>query len=211
LFLGIVGDLVACGTARCASASLRNAQGWIFYQAVNLACGREIMGLILSLFQPPFSYPFYLTVLLIISNTAYMTDLDSAAARLRTVFRLLLRRIYTTAGSAGPTRSEQGVMAWLDEKGEMTPGALAAIEHVRPQTVGQTLDSLAKRRWIKRTAHPQDRRQILISLSPAGQKALSQGRERRQAWLVTELKKLNAADQKTLVAAIDILGRIAHN
>ena len=102
-------------------------------------------------------------------------------------------------------------MAWLDEKGKMTPGALAAIERVRPQTIGQTLDSLDKRRWIKRAAHPEDRRQVFISLSPAGQKALSQGRKLRQAWLVGELNKLNAGEQKTLIAAIDILDRIAHN
>jgi DNA-binding MarR family transcriptional regulator len=140
-----------------------------------------------------------------------MVDVDAAAAKLRIVLRLLLRRAYTAVDSNGPTRSEQGVMAWLDEKGKMTPGALAAIERVRPQTIGQTLDSLDKRRWIKRAAHPEDRRQVFISLSPAGQKALSQGRKLRQAWLVGELNKLNAGEQKTLIAAIDILDRIAHN
>lgn len=140
-----------------------------------------------------------------------MSEIDEAAVRLRTVIRLLIRRAYRAAGEGVPNRSEQGVMVWLDEKGEMTPSALAAIEKVRPQTMGQTLDSLDKRRWIKRMPHPNDRRQILISLSPSGHKALLKMRGLRQAWLVDEFTKLNSKDRETLVAAIDILDRIAQS
>lgn len=140
-----------------------------------------------------------------------MSEIDAAAIKLRTIIRLLIRRAYTVVGEGGPTRSEQGVLVWLDEKSEMTPSALAAIEKVRPQTMGQTLDSLGRRRWIKRTPHPKDRRQILISLSPSGRKALSKGREMRQAWLVSQLSKLNAKDRRTLIAALDVLDRIAQS
>ncbi len=65
-----------------------------------------------------------------------MTDIDAAANKLQTVIRLLIRRAYTAGGASGPTRSEQGVLAWLHDKGEMTPSSLAAIEKVRPQTRG---------------------------------------------------------------------------
>jgi DNA-binding MarR family transcriptional regulator len=153
----------------------------------------------------------YLTVLRIISNTVYMNELDAIAARLRTVVRLLIRRAYTAVGEKGPARSEQGVMAWLDEKGALTPKGLADLEKVRPQTMGQTLDSLARRRWIQRAPHPSDRRQILISLSPAGQTALIRARYLRQAWLVEELEKLKPAERKALTAALEILDRIAHS
>lgn len=140
-----------------------------------------------------------------------MTEVDVLAARLRTMIRLMIRRAYTASGVGGPTRSEQGVMGWLDEKGELTPKALAAIEKVRPQTMGQTLDSLARRRWIRRTPHPTDRRQILISLSSSGRTALVKARELRQAWLVGELKKLNPTDRQALAVAMDILDRIIQN
>lgn len=152
-----------------------------------------------------------LTARLIISNTDDMNDVDGAAARLRAVFRLLLRRAETISGPGAPTRSEQAVLAWLDEKGEMTPGALSAVQKVRPQTMGQTLDSLDRRRWIKRTPHPRDRRQVLISLRPTGQKALAKGRSLRQAWLVSELSKLESRDQKNLMSALDILERIVQS
>jgi DNA-binding MarR family transcriptional regulator len=140
-----------------------------------------------------------------------MSEIETAAQKLRTVIRLLIRRAYTEAGEEGPTRSEQGVLAWLDEKGDMTPSALAAIEKVRPQTMGQTLDALSRHEWIERNPHPTDRRQVLISLSPSGRKALSKGRELRQAWLVTEMGKLNVQDRKTLIAAIDLLDRMVQS
>jgi DNA-binding MarR family transcriptional regulator len=140
-----------------------------------------------------------------------MTDLSLAALKLQTAIRLLIRRAYTVNIPGGLTRSEQGVLGWLEAKGEMTPGDLAAIEKVRPQTMGQTLDSLDRRRWIKRTRHPTDRRQVLISLSPSGRKGLLKRRALRQAWLVDELKKLNPQDCQTLIEGIEILDRIAQS
>ena len=140
-----------------------------------------------------------------------MNDIDTTASRLRTVFRHFLRRADLIAGVGAPTRCEQGVLAWLDEKGPMTPSALSAEQKVRPQTMGQTLDSLDRRRWIKRAPHPKDRRQVLISLSASGQKALIKGRRLRQAWLVGELKKLRPEERKALMATIDILERIVQS
>ena len=137
-----------------------------------------------------------------------MNDVENAASRLRTVFRFLLRRIDTMTVAGSPTRSEHAVLVWLDEKGAMTPGDLSTVQKVRPQTMGQTLDSLDRRRWIKRAPHPEDRRRILISLTLSGQKALAKGRSLRQAWLVGELNKLSPRDRKTLTAAVDILERI---
>jgi DNA-binding MarR family transcriptional regulator len=152
-----------------------------------------------------------LTVILIVCNTDNMDGLNIAAAKLRMVIRLLVRRIYSTAGKGWPTRSEHGVLAWLYEKVAMTPVELSMAEKVRPQTMGQTLDALYKRRWIKRTPHPKDRRQVLVSLSASGRKILLKGRESRQAWLVQEFEKLAPRDRQTLIKAIDILERIVQN
>lgn len=146
-----------------------------------------------------------------ISNTVHMRDVDAAVQKLRTVIRLFTRRAYAMTGKRGPTRSEQGVLSLLDERGAATPGALAALECVRPQTMGQTLDSLARRRCIRRTRHPKDRRQVLVSLTPTGQKALTVGRDLRQAWLMGEFGKLSKKELKTLIGAIDLLERMVQS
>jgi DNA-binding MarR family transcriptional regulator len=137
-----------------------------------------------------------------------MISIDETASKLRGVLRLLIRRVESFSGKEGPTRSEQRVLACLDEHGEMTPSALAALEQVRPQTMQQTLDSLERRRWIKRRPHPTDRRRILFSLRVPGEKALAKGRHRRQQWLVSELTHLSPQERRLLVKSISILERM---
>ncbi len=149
-----------------------------------------------------------MTVWLIISITDDVTDLESAAARLRAVVRLIMRRAQTLREKNAPTPSEQSVLVWLDDKGAMSPRALSDVHQVRPQTMQQTLDSLEGRRWIKRADHPTDRRQILFSLSLSGRKALLKGRELRQAWLVAKLGELNPRNRKTVVEALDLLEKL---
>jgi DNA-binding MarR family transcriptional regulator len=140
-----------------------------------------------------------------------MPAIDDTASRLRAVFRQVSRRAESLNGKGSPTRTEQGVLAWLDEKGPMTPRALSDIQQVRPQSMQQTLDSLSRRRWIRRTDHPTDRRQVLISLSPAGHQALLKGRQLRQAWLVSEITKLSRTERKTLDDALGLLERFLEN
>jgi DNA-binding MarR family transcriptional regulator len=140
-----------------------------------------------------------------------MNEVEDAAARLRAVVRLIKLRAEALKEKEGPSQSEQSVMVWLDQKGAMTPRALADAQHVRPQTVQQTLDALERRRFITRTDHPTDRRQILISLSAAGRKALAKGRAARQAWLVGELRALSARELKTVNSALGIIERFIQN
>jgi len=147
----------------------------------------------------------YLTVCLIISITDEMTEIEGAAARLRAVVRLIKRRAEALRDKNGPTPSEHSVLVWLDDKGAMSPRALADVHQVRPQTMQQTLDSLEDRRWIKRADHPTDRRQILFSLSATGRKALLKGREVRQAWLVAKLGELSPPERKTVIDALGLL------
>jgi DNA-binding MarR family transcriptional regulator len=75
----------------------------------------------------------------------------------------------------------------------------------------QTLDSLARRRWIRRADHPTDRRQVVISLSPTGRKALAHGRQLRQRWLVAQINRLSPAERTTLNAALGLLERFLEN
>jgi len=138
-----------------------------------------------------------------------MSDPAAAAVRLRTAIRFLIRRAEAVSGRGKPPRSELDVMVLLDEKGALSPGELSAAMRVRPQTTGQTLEALTRRRWIVRQPHATDRRRVLISLSPAGRKVLRAGRDLRQAWLTGELGTLSPAEHKTLLDAIALLERIA--
>jgi DNA-binding MarR family transcriptional regulator len=138
-----------------------------------------------------------------------MSDPAATATRLRTAIRFLIRRAETVSGKGKPPRSELDVMVLLDEKGALTPGELSTAMRVRPQTTGQTLDALTRRRWIVRKPHATDGRRVLVSLSPAGRKVLRAGRDLRQAWLTGEVGKLSPAEHRTLLDALALLERIA--
>ena len=138
-----------------------------------------------------------------------MDEIADATARLRMVVRVLNRRAQAQTGEGSPTRSQQAVLAWLDERGALTPSALAAAEGVRPQSMGELVDAVTRRGWVSRTADPEDRRQIIVSLTPAGQRALDHGRRLRQAWLADAIKdQLDPREQRTLIAAIGLLERV---
>jgi DNA-binding MarR family transcriptional regulator len=149
----------------------------------------------------------YLTGCLIIRYPDDMDNVPELAERVRLVLRILKRRAQSASGPDAPTPTETSVLGWLDEKGAMTPSALSAAQNVRPQTMGQALDLLAGRDWVRRGPHPTDRRQILVSLTPAGRKALAKGRRLRQAWLVAELAKLPARDRRAIASALTVFER----
>lgn len=136
-------------------------------------------------------------------------ELELAAERLRKVLRLLHRRAQGPSSAAEPTRSEQAILAWLEEQGPMSISALAAAEHVRPQSIGQTVDLLEQQGWATRTRTSQDRRQVMVALTDAGRHALTIGRDLRQAWLVHTLATRFTPHERTKITdAITLLERI---
>jgi DNA-binding MarR family transcriptional regulator len=136
-------------------------------------------------------------------------EIAEAAARLRMVVRVLNRRAQGGTAQGTPTRSQQAVLAWLAERGAMTPSALAAAEGIRPQSLGELVDALTRRRWVSRRADPGDRRQVLVSLTAAGRKALDRGRRLRQTWLTEAIStRLDPDERRTLIAAIGLLERV---
>lgn len=138
-----------------------------------------------------------------------MDEVAEAAEKLRMIVRVLNRRAQADTGEGSPTRSEQAVLAWLDERGPLTLTGLAASEHVRLQSMGQTVDAVEEKGWVVRSAHDSDRRQMLISLTGDGRKALARGRELRQARIVKAIKTLlNTKERQLLIASLDLLDRI---
>jgi DNA-binding MarR family transcriptional regulator len=134
---------------------------------------------------------------------------QQAATRLRAVIRTFNRRAQVDTGEGSPTRSQQAVLAWLEDRGPLSASELATLEGIRPQSMSQTVDTLASRGWVTRGAHPKDRRQVLLTLTKDGVAAVNKGRQTRQAWLTDALaRRLTAAELDTLLDAIGLLERV---
>lgn len=91
-----------------------------------------------------------------------------------------------------------------------TPSSIAAYERVQPPTITRMLNCLADDGLITRASHPDDGRQVVVQISPLGQKLLSAERERRDAWLSDRLADLSDDERKTLREAAPILLKLAN-
>jgi DNA-binding MarR family transcriptional regulator len=129
------------------------------------------------------------------------------ASELRVVLGKLVRKL--RAESRFPT-SHLSVLSRLERLGPQTTSALAAAERMRPQSMAQTVAELKDGDLVTRRPDPDDRRQILIELTEPGQKLLREQRRRREDWLSRAIDdELSPAEQRVLVEAIALLGRLA--
>lgn len=102
------------------------------------------------------------------------------------------------------------VLSRLDRGGPQTTSKLAAEERMRPQSMAQTIADLEREGYVQRRPDDEDRRQILVDLTPQGRQIVRAERRRRQDWLSRAIAdELTADEQGVLVRAIDLLRRIA--
>ncbi|ACQ79135.1 transcriptional regulator, MarR family [Beutenbergia cavernae DSM 12333] len=107
------------------------------------------------------------------------------------------------------TEAQYCVLADLKTQGPMTPSELAEREQVQPPSMTRTVAGLADAGLVSRSEHPEDRRQVLVSLSDAGREVVVATRRRRDAWLARRIAALSADERRTLADAAVILRRIA--
>jgi DNA-binding MarR family transcriptional regulator len=107
------------------------------------------------------------------------------------------------------TPTQLSVLGSILKLGPSTPSAIAAHERVQPPSITRTLTCLVDEGLAIREPHPDDGRQVLISVSDKGDAVLAEERERRDEWLAQHLAKLTTAERKTLREATALLERLA--
>jgi len=137
------------------------------------------------------------------------TAVPALAADLRVALLRAARRVRAERSDAEISAGQYSVLAYLDRHGPATPGAIADFERVRPPSLTRTLAALADLGLVERGGHPDDGRQVLVALTGAGRDAVRRTRSRRDAWLAVRIEGLTPAERDVLVAATEILRRIA--
>jgi DNA-binding MarR family transcriptional regulator len=139
-------------------------------------------------------------------------DVHDLAAALRVSIGLLLRRLRQVRPDDELTLPESSALARLDRTGPATPGALAKVEQISPQSMGATLAALEARGLVGRHADPADGRRVVLSVTGAGLELLRNKRGARTEQLAQALSAgFTAAELRQLASAAPLLERLAQS
>lgn len=135
------------------------------------------------------------------------TRVVQGASELRLVLGQLVRRL--RAEYSFPV-AQASVLSRLDREGAQTASALASAEHVRPQSMAQTLTELETAGLIERRPDLVDRRRSQVELTEEGRARVLEGRGRREDWLAAAISaELSPEEQRALLAAVPLLQRLS--
>lgn len=140
------------------------------------------------------------------STTEQRTDL---ASDLRVSVARLARRLRTARADHGLTLGQISMLVTLEKHGAMTAGELAAHEGIRPPSVTRTLATLDEVGLIARSVGDADRRQSVITITPAAEALLYEDRRRRDALLADLLEGLSPEQRQVLADAAPLLDHLA--
>ncbi|HEV2375737.1 MAG TPA: MarR family transcriptional regulator [Streptosporangiaceae bacterium] len=147
-----------------------------------------------------------------------MTHKPISDAGLATALRIsvsrLARRLRAERNVPGPagdhlSDTQLAALIALERHGPMTPGELADHEKVQPPSMTRVISALVEAGLVTRSAHPTDRRQVLLSVTEEGRELVRQARRRRDEWLARRLAELTPAERASLRVAAEILERVS--
>ncbi|MES2169957.1 MAG: MarR family transcriptional regulator [Actinomycetota bacterium] len=131
------------------------------------------------------------------------------ADELRAVVSALRRRMQSEGSSGEYTSSQLTVIANLAKHGPATVTTLAAVENMRPQSMGAIVSSLETIGAVTGSPHPTDGRQTLWSLTPGALEEYNAGRDARTNWLHSAVSsELSPRELDELARSIAALRRV---
>ena len=133
-------------------------------------------------------------------------DSKAAAEATLLVSRALLGVVARSVSSALEfvTLPQFRVLVVLSATGPMRMGALAERVHANQSTFSRSMDKIVAGGWAERSSSPDSRREVLISLTPAGHALVDDVTERRHAEISTILERLTASEQDSVRAALEL-------
>jgi DNA-binding MarR family transcriptional regulator len=134
-----------------------------------------------------------------------------AVGLMRGMTRLRARlRTEAPIGDLPVTWSHLTVLHRIVEQGPVTATELAQAEHVRRQSMAETLTGLRTGGLITDDKDPNDGRKVLVSATETGRALIERSSATREAWLSKAISAtLDAEDRRVLDRAAEIMDRLA--
>jgi len=133
------------------------------------------------------------------------------AGALRDAVGRLGRRMRHHANHPELSLGQLAALRSLDVHGPMSPSELATHEKVQPPSMTKIVARLEELGYVSRAPHPQDGRQVVVTISPAGAELLEDDRRRRDAWMAQRLGVLDPYELAALRAALPALEKLSRS
>ena len=123
----------------------------------------------------------------------------------------LARRLRATQSDVALSGMSLSILGRLHRDGEANPSALAAQEHMQPQSLTRVLAALEERELIERLPDPRDGRQVRIRITKAGRLALREDAKLKEAWLAAAIERLSPTEREVLRLAGDLMRQMTED
>lgn len=141
-----------------------------------------------------------------------MTELDDTTTAVLTASRALLAVV---ARSVAPVLDQVTVPQFRvlvilsNAAGPIRHGDLAEALSLHTSTFTRTTDRLVAGGWVERRENPDNRRETLVSLTPAGREIVTRVTEARRAEIRAVLERLPAAERAQIRDALTLFHQAA--
>jgi DNA-binding MarR family transcriptional regulator len=142
-----------------------------------------------------------------------MPDADACARLLIETIPSLMRGIGGTMrqskiGDDEPLTIGQLRMLEMISCAPFSLGELASRHHVTPSTMSRAIDVLVRRDWVERRSDPNDRRQVILTLTPDGQAARLEMRRHTHGLVSVMINQLDDDERARLYDGLAILKKL---
>ena len=143
-------------------------------------------------------------------TTAIRNSAAELAATLRPALLRLTRIVRLQRVDMSVSLTQLSAMATVSKRGPMTAGELAGFEKVQPPSMTKVLANLEEHGLVTREVSPDDRRQTIVAITPAGEELLESERRSRDAWLSQRLAMLTPDERALLRDVVPVLDKLAN-
>ena len=136
-------------------------------------------------------------------------DIEVAGV-LRTVMTRLIKLLRReTKDEAQLSLTERSTLGLLYQHGQLLPSDIARMEKVTTQSMSQIINHLFEIGFIHKNSSAEDKRKVLLSLSPAGKVSVEQRRHNKEEWLAKALyEKASPEEREVVMEALKILEKL---
>lgn len=140
-------------------------------------------------------------------NTSSLHD----AAQLRQAIMALVRRLRQHSEGGDLPVAQMFLLSRIERLGEgTTPSELAVQEGLRLPNLSALLTTLENQGYVVRYQTPEDKRRIIVRLTPQGRAILIEDRNRRERWLASAIDScLSEKELQLLKQSGQLLQRLA--